>query len=518
LAGLTEFAEIEDALEQNKIIISQDNTSHISGFPNVLCLNDVVQSNVEAGSFSGGEIMNQFDNLLVAPSSQNHIGKPPNKEIQEVCPDPYYKLFPYPIPEDLVKKNMSTSIGDFYKLNEEINIPFKNPKMFTVFHILKYTVKKAFSVGRMKQLYSILKSMKYALNSNKDILSAFRKNKPPKELEKIIKENSVDETVNKEIGKMITDIEKKEDGSPSTNRTQDYLPKTQRMPGGLMKGSDDLRVPHNKTVKRGGLASSITEKGRIEVIIDKLRKYIYCKNLSHAKEYVDLLHIGSSLLNGKTFPGGKLPDDHLLKYAEIEQRRFLMLGILYYKKNSTVNIFPKGWKTLLDSKVIRSSFPYFDFNDERKNKQITNEMIDSQINTATTYEMVKILADLALKNGNTGNNRILDKIFDYSYKRMVYYRIKEMHGEANSQVDKQFIGRFYVKIYYSIIMSAHFTCTTAVNVTLGVLSNPLASFGIVIPVNLPPIAKTLTQANTPQCYISSLFATYMIVFFPLFNW
>jgi hypothetical protein len=153
---------------------------------------------------------------------------------------------------------------------------------------------------------------------------------------------------------------------------------------------------------------------------------------------------------------------------------------------------------------------------------ITNEMIDkmidSQIKTTTTYEMVKKLADLALNNGNNGNNRILDKIFDYSYKRMVYYRIKEMHGEANSQVDNQFIGRFYVKIYYSIIMSAHFTCTTAVNVTLGVLSNPLASFGIVIPVNLPPIAKTLTQANTPQCYISSLFATYMIVFFPLFNW
>ena len=521
LAGLTEFAEIEDALKQNKIIISQDNTSHPSGLPNVLCLNDVVQFNVAMRPFSGGQIMDRFDSPPVAPSSQNHISKPPNTEIREVCPNPYYKVFPYPIPEDLVKKNMSTSIGDFYKLNEEINIPFKNPKMFTVFHILKYTVKKAFSVGRMKQLYSILKSMKYALNSDKDILSAFRKNKPPKELEKIIKENRVDETGNKEIGELFTTIYKKEDEPPSTNTTVRNQ-ETKRRPGGMMKGSDDQRVPHNKTMKRGGLASSITEKGRIEVIIDKLRKYIYCKNLSHAEEYVALLHI--RLLNGKTFPGGKLPDDHLLKYAEIEQRRFLMLGILYYENKSTLwkDIFPKGWKTLLDSKVIRSSFPYFDFNEEQNNKQITNEMIDSEIKTAyskkSTYEMVKKLADLALNNRIRGNNRILDKIFDYSYKRMVYYRIKEMHDGANSQVDKQFIGRFYVKIYYSIIMSAHFTCTTAVNVTLGVLSNPLASFGIVIPVNLPPIAKTLTQANTPQCYISSLFATYMIVFFPLFNW
>jgi hypothetical protein len=381
--------------------------------------------------------------------------------------------------------------------------------------------------------------------------------------------------------------------------------------GGLKTKNRKNRKINKRTTRKikGGLSvSGVSVKGNIEVIMDKLTKYIYTQNLKNSKEYIGMtnLNVVRSLVTSqktideKTFPGGVLPEGHLLKYVEDEQRLFLVLAIKYFllvrngeKEGATEeekthlanwkNVFtdPRPFKSYKDPsqhKIVplvgagnnlteklknlfhdkaELTFPYYEKN-VLQTKKFTLE-------NKTVFDLVLILADIvwntfdhtkgkslvtivpAQRGGLLGipsmgiktslskgvdyskktyaANMDLNRVFDYSFKRMVYDRTSAIYEGGNQEE----VGHFYLNLTFSVMLTAHFACSTATNIAAGVMSNaPSVMFEIAghtaaahatsIPglSVLPPWLAKLSQLNTPQCYIGMLLSGYAM--FHMVKW
>jgi hypothetical protein len=473
-------------------------------------------------------------------------------------PNPYYSRYSCPIPANLVTKETSSAVPFFYKLNDEIYIPFENPDLFNVFHMLKYQFKKCLNNARINLLYHILSSFGKAMRQNEIYYNTLKGLSYPDNDE--IKKNLIaaDETLknNKNfVEEMKNKIEKKisEEQKEEDQEKNNTPPNTQ---GGKKRTKKYKHSRNNKTKKiKGGLNLSGTVSGDIGVITDKISKYIFGKNL-RTPEW-----------------RGKLPDDHPLKYVEEEQKMFLGLAILYYDNMNNEEEKKKYDEIFMDPN------PFIDYLDESKNKDLTqniNNTLNEKYTDSTPYEMVLILADKIwperehtpkappqtggifgirdmgiaksmndskkyvgekiqqgrqyanTKIQNIGekiakNNMILNKIFDYAYKRMVYYKLKKLFIEIDpntdslSDVQKNNLYNtvsFYRKIKFSTMMSAHFTCSTATNMAAAYISNPFAgAMGLASTVaQVPPLLHMASSLNTPQCYVAMYLCGYVLFF------
>jgi hypothetical protein len=453
--------------------------------------------------------------------------------------NPYYKQHPCPIPAELVTKNMSSAVPLFYKLNEEFNIPFENPDMFIVFHMLKYQFKKTLNLARINLLYHILNSFGKAMRQNEAYYSTLKGLSYPEDPELQQNLKAAETTPSDKIAKFTTETDKQlaKEKADDDKETEVATP-VQAQNAGKKRTTKSKRYRKNKTKKitKGGLHFSGTVDGDVGVINDKISKYIFGKNL-RTPEWRD-----------KPFN-----DKHPLKYVEEEQKMFLALAILYYKNMTNAEQKQKYDEIFMDLN------PFSNYLDESQNKDLTNDINTELVNHEgkTPYQMVLILADLVWPNRNhqvgqlgglfnipnmgirkslntkiqyvgesiAKNNMFLNKIFDYAFKRMVFYRLKTLFVPITVTAETKTLTReqknslyetvnFYRKIKFSTISSSHFTCTTASNVALGVISNPFAGamgYGAAV-TNLPHALHTVAQLNTPQCYIATLLCAYVLFF------
>uniref|UniRef100_A0A6C0B4F5 Uncharacterized protein n=1 Tax=viral metagenome TaxID=1070528 RepID=A0A6C0B4F5_9ZZZZ len=462
--------------------------------------------------------------------------------------NPYYKQYPCAIPAGLVTKNMSSAVPLFYKLNEEINIPFENPDMFIVFHMLKYQFKKTLNLGRINLLYHILSSFGKAMRQNEpyyNTLKGFSIPEDPKLRKNLDAVATTPQEVvakfteqtNKQLAKEKADDDKETD-TESTPITEQQVTGQQAQTAGKKRTTKSKRSRKNKTKKilKGGLHFSGTVDGDIGVINDKISKYIFGKNL-RTPEWRDKL----------------FDSNHPLKYVEEEQKMFLALAIIYYK-----NMTNTEQKQKYDDFFMEPN-PFSNYLDETQNKDLTTdiEMELKNYEGKTPYQMVLILADLVWTNrkhqvGQVGglfnipnigirksvnksiqyvgesiakNNMFLNKIFDYAFKRMVFYKLKKLfipvtvNAETKTLTPEQKNSlyetvNFYRKIKFSTLSSADFSCTTTTNNALAIVSNPFAGvmgYGSTFS-NLPPALQTASQLNTPQCYITTLLYAYILFF------
>jgi hypothetical protein len=109
----------------------------------------------------------------------------------------------------------------FPKLNEEINIPFKNRTYFHFFHMMKYVFKKMLNLGRMNLTYHMIKALHKSfehyenlINEMSDLFSLDDKMK--KNLEAA---NNKD--IENTVGDMSKEQEKKEATMPEEGEGED---------------------------------------------------------------------------------------------------------------------------------------------------------------------------------------------------------------------------------------------------------------------------------------------------------
>jgi hypothetical protein len=101
------------------------------------------------------------------------------------------------------------------------------------------------------------------------------------------------------------------------------------------------------------------------------------------------------------------------------------------------------------------------------------------------------------------NNGKLNKVFDFSHKRMIFDRINNLY-QAKDPVSDQKKHRdqlvdFFKEISWCIMMSAHFSCSTILNFAT-MVQNPLKGI---------PVLDML-GINTPHCYISGIIMMFLL--------
>jgi hypothetical protein len=552
LTGMTELYQLENPVKE--MILKSDGPT--LPFSNIK-LNDTKECcpcSKETPS-SGGAATSPDVSVIQNPIIDEH--EQPIQEPMQVFPqpqindaknsNPYYKQYSCPIPAGLVTKNMSSAVPLFYKLNEEFNIPFENPDMFIVFHMLKYQFKKTLNLARINLLYHILSTFGKAMRQNEAYYSTLKGLSYPEDPELQQNLKAAETTPSDKIAKFTSETDKQlaKEKADEDKETETATPPQVQI-AGKKRTTKSKRSRKNKTKKitKGGLHFSGTVVGDIGVINDKISKYIFGKNL-RTPEWRD-----------KPFN-----DKHPLKYVEEEQKMFLALAILYY--NMTTKQKQKYDEIFMDPN------PFSNYLDESQNKDLTTDIKTELKNHEgkTPYQMVLILADLVWPNrkhqdpqlGQLGglfnipnmgirkslntniqyvntniqyvgesvakNNMFLNKIFDYAFKRMVFYRLKKLFVPITVTAETKTLTTeeknslyetviFYRKIKFSTISSSHFTCSTASNVALGVISNPFAGamgYGAAV-TNLPHALHTVAQLNTPQCYIATLLCAYVLFF------
>jgi hypothetical protein len=520
-----------------------------------------------------------------------------------------YLEFEYPIPANLVKKVPIKLEDKFYRLNDEMFIPFENPNFFAVFHILKYSFKKALNVGRINKLYYILKTFKDKLKSSEDYYNYYKKKELPV-IEMELKDNN-------DFGKNIKDAEKVDKNASDLilgkfyntlesekgkevdddNEYNNSAISSDTMIGGKKtKKNKQTNRKTRKNEQSGGLSTSMTKGGRIKVIIDKITKYIFTQNL---KSKIDDSKLNSSMLGyiieeqrnflkaaiyyfgknikledityekydieeiNKYINGENLKEYNTLELIEIlsqkvwperqygdditddfektrqrlkegfDKKKEIVKNINIKENISKASTFLKeGINEIYKKKIALNNKESDNNNNNNKSNQnkeiVKNKNIKENISKASTFLKEGIneidknsknnldkLLSMAFKN-----NIKLNRIFDIAFRKMVDRKIDELFIEKPSSSSNQVpyeiyikqVVKFYSAILFSSVSASHFTCSTALNITAGVLSNPLAFLGASIPglPVLPPFLKTLTSANTPQCYVSSMLFLYIV--------
>jgi len=631
LSGVTEFAEIENAREK-EYLEKKD--------------------------------LNQLESLqlLKRPNIQfikkDEVTANPLQRGGSTFSNPYYKIFEELIPANMISKYKPDNKGVFYKLNDEINIPFENKKIFAVFHLIKYHFRKMFTVFRVNLLYHLLKSFSKSMKQNvfyNDTLKGMKNSNilSPEQIE-IFK-------------KALSSFSKKEQ---EKERQEANLPNKDLNIGGK-KTKKRHHKHNNKTKKRGaGLQAMLSKvkgdrkKGNVLLIAEKLSKYLFCKNLRMMSDDPKENSIAES---------------QQLYYVEEEQKRFLGLAIMYFKtkkeerQNDYYYVFmepnpfhsytnPSENKLFQAAKNQGNNANTAIDNFLKRTIEITFTNLDNKkypmkcdLSKKSAYQLMHILADLVypenafsenVSNGETDfskdfghkpglwennsstnatpsipsndnmsnngalsseqtksptsnnytsnnqndaqnqNNRLLpykkpyslfrggenhdeefeqnggifgipnmgightvnrglqtigesvfeknmklNMIFDYSFKRMVHYRIKDLYysvetlktlsendTKKNSNVIKNIYKTilFYKKIKHCCAMSSHIQCTSAINTTLGAIAtvtNPLTPSVILVAATgaIPPWLIEATNGATPHCIVSLFFGIYSLL-------
>jgi len=487
-----------------------------------------------------------------------------------------YADFKYPIPAKLVEID-PMSKDKFFKLNDQIFIPFKeeNKNIFVVFHILKYCFKKALNYGRINKLFYILKTLKNEFVNHKEYYDYYKNNTLPKKLENLkASDNNLDndtlknieksrQIVPSDVEKITNEIEKladkdrKEDENEIKNAAEDNLDNNAnakqenvKVGGKKTKKNEKINRKTKKNIQYGGVSISGTVKGDINVIIDKLSKYIFTENLKSNHVDIEL-------------------KDTMLEYIIEEQQLFINAAIYYfgidielkdityenynldvidtyinennYKNKDTYDLIKiladKIWPKRvhqnggdINDEITGSDFRDYIKDKSREGFEKTKEGIDyikdkSREGFEKTKEGIDYIKDKSREGFNEAsrsvankidsvsnlvfaNNVKLNRIFDIAFRKMIDRRIEKLFttsSNSSNEEELSTLSSFYSAIKFSTILSAHFTCSTALNITAGILSNPLSITGLPI---LPPFIKGLTSANTPQCYISMMLCAY----------
>ena len=592
VGGMTEFAEIEDAFNKFELGLAQNK------------LDEKLEE--KKGGAEPEEEEDDGHETLLFPEIKRK-GQSYENEMLDIEYDEEFKVYDTWIHEDYVYKEREFSTQMYYpKLNEEINVPFKNPEFFPLFHLFKYSFKKMMNLGRLNLCWYVLKSLQKSMSHYEEQINLISGLLP---LDNLLAKN-VKAANNPKVADMITEAGEKQSRKDTADNPDEPKDKTNpKTKGG--RTSKNHRSANNQTrkLKGGAFNLSGTIKGDIAVIIDKMSKYLYCKNL---RKIVDkepsiaskAFSAISDKLSGKKSPTPippneyakfEIPKNHLMHYVEEEQRRFLGLSIMYFTDNDNReyndDIFMEPYP-FVDYTHISVSTPY-DYYKEKNEDDVynLNTTIDMFLETKykgkTVYELVKILADFVwperqhyvdpdevpeemdgggrimdrIKKGVSAvssaaskakhavrkglnksiqsvgeamakNNMVLNKLFDYSFKRMVYYQLLNMHRSVYTfdgklthtqdmtDVQKQACSDkiiemcfFYLKLKYVMIRTSDFACGTAINTALGIASTAgMVGINIGVSSALPPMLKNITELNTPQCYIAMLISGYGLLF------
>jgi hypothetical protein len=518
----------------------------------------------------------------------------------------YFKVYDYPVLEEMLVSANKSSQNFYFKLNEEKNPPFANENLFNFLHMFKYSFNKALLYCRVNWPHHIIKELlaalnetpyiteadspeeynklteftsneKYTLENTRGInddgrqnrnkylasyLFAYRKfmtiemqglakslkfgmkdgagdigkalsrakdalSAPAEVQQKIIDSN--DSTAEKQganfgSGKEETNPDMKEVMAETldTNPT----PETEQAQGTSTGGRKHKytrragkKIHTNKKQSRrmyGGALDSPT-------ILNKLTKYIYTRNITD-----------------------KQPLSKVLTYAGEEQRRFIGLALQIYETGvesariQAKDLSTKSFSFTEENSVSSDVDAYL--NNKHSGKDIETLISDLANKMSTAQAGGLSMPNLGIKstltNGrsyvanrtlNRDDDIALNQIFNYSYKRMVNDRLrkifewrirkKELTEEQKAEVTenggdivhvetfkkhRETVNEFLKEFSWSIIMSAHFTCSTATNLALAWF-NPLT----VIP-GMPPQLTALISPVTPQCFISGIMFTSLL--------
>ena len=517
-----------------------------------------------------------------------HRGLPHNPIPTLIPPPPSeYKVLDKWIHEDFVyKERVFRSSKNFMRMNDEVNIPFRNPAIFPVFHMIKYSYGKMFNFGRINLIWHMVNALQKSMKPYENTINEIVILGP---MDNILMKNVL-KADNPKAASQVNKISNDEVNRQNKEEEKENAEEKGKESKTGGRTAKNRHTNHNKTQKKqkGGLNFSGTIKGDIGVIIDKIGKYMYCKNLRLIHGHEEGLAgkafksiVGSAEPKENEYAKFAIPNTHVMYYVEEEQRRFLGLAIMYFTDvenrdhNNSIFMEPYPFVNYFDigiENMYNNSTPEEPYN--------LNNTIDSflqnEYSGKSTYELVKILADfvwperqhfvdtvtkggdLSIRRGlsaaakavsktasvvkhavrkgtNVGiqavgelaakNNMVLNKLFDYSFKRMVYYRLIDMHrsvftvdgkfeppAKLNRTTNSQRITenmlemcKFYLKLKFVFIRGAHFPCSSALNIISGFTSNPVATF---VQGLLPEVLAPFIQVNTPQCYCACIICAF----------
>lgn len=364
-----------------------------------------------------------------------------------------------------------------------------------------------------EDLQKVMRTLKYSLlESNKSTLETLKTSK------KVLSATPEQQKASLKKIQDANDEEIKKDADSQTTPEINPNTTTKQSGGKTKKNGQKTKITKNtnKTKKMTGgfmRLSSLDPRG---VIIDKLAKYIYVDNIKN-----------------------KLPDDQLstqpIAYVIEEQKLFLGLAIQYFtalRKND-----PNDLELKKLNEKLTAPMPFQNYKESEKNTDSAaiHEYLEQNYKGKTVTELVDVLAKIAFQEKQVGgffglkdrgiyssissgvskatnfvstkidqatdslfkNNKKINLIFDYSYKRMIYDRINRLYVAKAPVPDmlkhREQLVDYFKEISWCLLMSAHFTCSTILNFAT-MWQNPLEGI---------PFIEWL-GIQTPHCYISGV--------------
>ena len=513
---------------------------------------------------------------------------------------PEFTVYSYPVGDDRITEIKP----EFYKLNDQKDVPFTEKSIYFFLQMHKFIMKKAFMVMRISLIYTTFSILAQALETKtfngtitfqkqldkiirKDVIDAYiaaaklvahtyskAKEKTKKGAEKvgeklkklsaglsslidtITKSKTIDDSTplsqkteaiekalvneqnkdKEEEAKEDAEAAKQKGGATRRKRKENVAKRSTKIEAKkrLANGRRSRRLCNKKTRKMtgGGWIRNVFGKGTLLInpIYRKLSKYIDTTNLMNNTDY-------------------EKDKDRL-----IEQKRFLALAIMYFEQKRGINsnnIIPKividippesgpAVNTIyIREKLLTLSFtnlftvdnhdpsdstaqidafiasrPEFQANTMRTLKDMFNYLYEvgygqkmmyqqggwnpfsgwftsttttpAATPTTTTAPATTTTSWFGAKKEVVGLFKEswrseMEKIFVYSFKRMVYDSIQTMHRTVK---DKDALVEFYQQFVWCNLMTPHFTCNNIANLAIGFV----APMGV----------------QTPHCYISGI--------------
>jgi len=366
-------------------------------------------------------------------------------------------VYQFPILEDRLKIVNTTT---FYKLNDQKNVPFTNIKLYEFLHMYKHVLKNAFAKMRISLVYNVLDLLSRSLNVkefeknalsadpyfstyhysvtsvlSKDLKAAFgsndtcgnenpeqnamvsiiqtaanAKNMKPEEQEKML-----NEAIDKQA-----EADTKEENSPETSvpPTNEPVPpaqgggkksrrnhqgnnKTQnRRKNKRSKKQNKLKKGGKKTKKIRGGAFSVPNMGIVSTLTQGSKNAALSMNPVYRKlsKYVDTWNIMNNTDTNADIP-----------YLIPEQKRFLALAIMYFKRQAGDTTLPRIIVSQADEQAPsvegETVINVFD-------KKVFEFTTENKVSNITT-----IIDDFIATTEYTGNDiATIKKMIDYVYE------------------------------------------------------------------------------------------------------
>jgi hypothetical protein len=430
-------------------------------------------------------------------SPQKRMASPPQFNKFRITPG--YNIYQYPVPESHLSMVYSPSN---FKLNDELNAPFENDYFFDFLHMFKYTMTKGYSKFRFSRVFRMVDILcdelynTYYTNVDPSVLDGTNK--------EFVKGSIFDKTTKEEfiaykytymyaLRRTFTNDIIKFYGLLN-EKGNDYLKKLQKINEEKIDPEKDEAIiqtmqseaKKEEESKQKSNPNEDQHGGRSD--IENLKKGMTARQLYlyTSRVYRILnMHIDTSNIWDEK-------DENVPRYLENEQRRFLLLAILFFtQEEPSIGEF--------------MSYSYFQ-------SQVKIKKLDSTYKSETNYELILILQkEMNSVLGIGDNFNKLNLLFESCANSMMkkytqnlflnpnlpseYYRRRGITGYKEDTI--AFINKFT----FCLIMTPHFACSQMISVIAGIeLSGPAQLTNLLT----ASIASSLSQLNPDGILFESL--------------